>query len=146
MSQFTRASRAAAELRAAAAAAHQIAARRETAPASEQSPAAHHQPKRLSSDHGIPSARLQEVAAGLSAAGVPANLHDIHPAGLYLIAAKPQPGEKDTEIILDENGYAELQWWPIPAASAEHVTALILSLLAMTTTSSALPAPEAGRP
>jgi hypothetical protein len=67
--------------------------------------------------------------------------------GLDVTATTCPPGLAKTEIMLDEDGYAEIRWYTNPAAPAAEVTAVLARVLAaVTTTPSVLaPAPLPGR-
>jgi hypothetical protein len=91
-----------------------------------------------------PADRIRSIAAGLTAAGVPAATDGGNITGLAVTATTQPPGRATTEIMLDEDGYAEIRWYTNPHAPATDVTtALTRILTAITTTPSALaPAPR----
>src|SRR5439155_13367963 len=53
---------------------------------------------------------LQAIAAELSAAGLSVHLHRTR-AGLDLTATLHRPGYRDTDVLIDEDGYTELRYW-----------------------------------
>jgi hypothetical protein len=92
----------------------------------------------------IRAARIRAIAAGLTAAGVTAGTNGNHLTGLDVTATSRPPGRAKTEIMLDEDGYAEIRWSTNPDAPAPEITRI---LAAITATPSALaPAPTPGRP
>jgi hypothetical protein len=90
-----------------------------------------------------PADRIRAIAAGLTAAGITAATHGNHITGLDVTATSQPPGGAKTEIMLDEDGYAEIRWYANPDAPATDVTAALIRILAaVTATPSALaPAP-----
>jgi hypothetical protein len=90
-----------------------------------------------------PADRIRAIAAGLAAAGVAAGTNGNHLTGLDVTATARPPGRARTEIMLDEDGYAEIRWYTNPAAPPADVTAALTRVLAaVTATPSALaPAP-----
>jgi hypothetical protein len=77
----------------------------------------------------LDAAGMQAVAAQLSAAGVASVLHETK-AGLDLTATLHQPGRRDVEVIIDEDGYAELRWWTAPGATPADMAAVITRAIA----------------
>jgi hypothetical protein len=59
---------------------------------------------------GTGAVRLNEIAAGLTAAGLVTHLHRTR-AGTDLTATLHLPGYQDIEVIADEDGYTELRYW-----------------------------------
>jgi len=93
-----------------------------TVPAAETAPAAHvHEPAHAE--------WIRAVAAGLSAAGLATVLTDTT-AGLDLTATASQPGRRGAEVIIDEDGYAELRWWTDQAATPAAASAALARVLA----------------
>src|SRR5882724_841950 len=74
----------------------------------------HGQPPLATAD---PAGRIRAIAAGLAAAGVAASTNGNHLTGLDVTATIRPPGRARTEIMLDEDGYAEIRWHTNPAAS-----------------------------
>lgn len=93
-----------------------------------------------------PAARIRAIAAGLAAAGVTAATNGNHITGLDVTATSQPPGLARTQIMLDEDGYAEIRWYTNPHAPARDVTAALTRILAaINDTPSALaPAPAPG--
>lgn len=91
--------------------------------------------------------RIRAIAAGLTAAGITTATHGNNITGLDVTATTQPPGHATTEIMLDEDGYAEIRWYTNPAAPAPDVTtALTRILAAITAAPSALhPHPRPGR-
>lgn len=54
-------------------------------------------------------------------------------AGLDLIATSHHPGRREVEVIVDEDGYAELRWWAAPGATPADVAAVITRVIASVT-------------
>jgi hypothetical protein len=72
---------------------------------------------------------MQAVAAQLSAAGLASVVHETS-AGLDLTATSHHPGRRDIEVVVDEDGYAELRWWAAPGAAPADVAAGITRAIA----------------
>jgi hypothetical protein len=100
-------------------------------------------PRRPPAAAASPAARIKAVADGVTAAGFTARLDDLHGSGCVTITAH-QPGREDVDIVLDEDGYAKLRWWPGPDAAAGEISGAITRVL---TAIAAAPAPgsRAGR-
>jgi len=64
----------------------------------------------------IDAVGIRAVAAQLSAAGLVTVVQETS-AGLDLTATSHQPGRKEVEVVVDEDGYAELRWWADPGAT-----------------------------
>jgi hypothetical protein len=94
-----------------------------------------------------PAARIRAIAAGLTSAGITADTHGNNLTGLDVTATSQPSGCAAAEIMLDEDGYAEIRWYTNPSApAAEVTTALIRILAAITATPSALaPASPPGK-
>jgi hypothetical protein len=75
-----------------------------------------------------PAGWLRAIAAGLSAAGFTARPDDPQLIRAVTVTTR-QPGGRDADIILDEDGYAELRWWPGPDATPAQVTDIIARAL-----------------
>jgi hypothetical protein len=78
---------------------------------------------------GDRAARIRAIAAGLAAAGVTTGTNGNHMTGLDVTATTCPPGRAKTEIMLDEDGYAEIRWFTNPAAPVDEVTAALSSVL-----------------
>jgi len=89
-----------------------------------------------------PAAWVRGIAAALSAAGLTADLHRTA-AGLDVTATARPPGLKETEVLVDEDGYIEIRWWAAPGAAADQVAAAITrALTAITAAPPAAPGPR----
>jgi hypothetical protein len=84
---------------------------------------------------------IRAIAAGLTAAGLATKVRETN-GGLDLTAACQTAG-KGAEVILDDEGYAELRWWADLAATPAEVTAVVTRVLAAATPA---PVPDEGRP
>lgn len=73
--------------------------------------------------------RMRAVAAGLAAHGMTTYLHDSRER-LDLTARLCPPGERETEILLDEDGYTEIRYWVHADAGSDEITAQALRVLA----------------
>jgi serine/threonine-protein kinase RsbW len=83
---------------------------------------------------------LRAMAADLAAHGLTTHLTDSR-AGLDLTATLSPSGRREAELIIDEDGYAELRYWiPVGTPPAEVTAAALRALNAVTST-----APNAGR-
>jgi hypothetical protein len=108
----------------------------------EPGPAAQYDPQRLDAMAAAepgPAApaqydtqRLRAMAADLAAHGLTTHLTDSR-AGLDLTATLSPSGRREAELIIDEDGYAELRYW-IPAGTppAEVTAAALRALNAVT--------------
>lgn len=83
-----------------------------------------------------PAGWLEAVAAGLAAAGIPARAGQT-PAGTDLTITVRPPGQREADLILDEDGYAELRFWTRLDTGPEAAAALIRRALAAVTGQSA---------
>jgi hypothetical protein len=77
--------------------------------------------------------RMRAIAAELTAAGLTTHLHETR-AALDITATLPRPGRKDTEVVVDEDGYVEIRYWNHPAAAPAQITATISRALAVIAT------------
>jgi hypothetical protein len=72
---------------------------------------------------------MQEIAAGLQAAGLTAHVHQT--AGVLDVTAElDRLGGKATEVIIDDDHYVEIRYWNPPGATAGQVTSVIVRALA----------------
>jgi hypothetical protein len=77
---------------------------------------------------------MRAMAAGLAAHGFTTHLADFR-AGLDLTAVKSPAGKREAELIIDEDGYAELRYWnPAGTPPAEAVATAMRALNAITGT------------
>jgi hypothetical protein len=84
--------------------------------------------------HESPAAWLAAIASGLTAAGLVAELNESG-AGLDVTGTLARAGHKEIDVIVDEDGYAELHWWIEPDASPATVaTAVARAIAAITGT------------
>ena len=75
---------------------------------------------------------MRAMAAQLAAHGFTTHLADFR-AGLDLTAIKSPSGKREAELIMDEDGYAELRYWnPAGPPPAEAVATALRALNAIT--------------
>jgi hypothetical protein len=74
--------------------------------------------------------RLRAIAAELSAAGLVIHLHQTR-AGLDLTAALHHPGLRETDVLVDEDGYTELRYWADQTATPAQAADIIVHALAI---------------
>jgi hypothetical protein len=85
-----------------------------TVPDSDSAPAETH-----------PASWLRDVSSGLASAGLNAAVRPTK-IGLQLSAVLQRPGRRETELILDQQGYAELRWWNDPGTTPAQVTTVFI--------------------
>jgi hypothetical protein len=73
--------------------------------------------------------RMQAIAAGLSAAGLTTRVHETQGV-LDVTATLDRPSVKAIEVVIDDDGYAELRYWNPPGATPDQVTGVIVRALA----------------
>jgi hypothetical protein len=83
---------------------------------------------------------MRAMADELAAHGLTTQLTDAR-AGLDLTAVKGPSGQRGAELIIDEEGYAELRYWVPPGTPPAEVTATALRALDVITGT----APDPGR-
>jgi serine/threonine-protein kinase RsbW len=71
---------------------------------------------------------MRAIEAGLTACGLVTHLTDSR-AGLDLTATLSPSGKREAEIIIDEDGFAELRYWNPPGTPPAEVTATALRVL-----------------
>jgi hypothetical protein len=76
--------------------------------------------------------RMSAIATGLVAAGLAAKVHNTRGV-LDVTATLDVPGAKAIEVIVDDDGYAEIRYWNAPDATPARVTATIAAVLAAIT-------------
>ena len=76
----------------------------------------------------IPGAWLEQVASSLAAAGFPGRVTEAAGEASLTIRVS-RPGCRETEVIVDSDGYCELRWWLIPDAAPEQDAAVITAAL-----------------
>lgn len=89
-----------------------------------------------------PAGRIHVIAAGLAATGAAISTNGNNLTGLDVTATIRPPGYATTEIMLDEDGYAEIRWYTNPAAPPADVTAALARVLAAVTAAPAVIAPH----
>jgi anti-sigma regulatory factor (Ser/Thr protein kinase) len=72
--------------------------------------------------------RMRAMAAELTAHGLTTHLTDSR-AGLDLTATLSPSGRREAELIIDEDGYAEIRYWNAPGTPPGQVTATALRAL-----------------
>jgi len=77
--------------------------------------------------------RLQLIAAGLAATGLSTRLHET-PAGTDLTATLRPAGQREIEVVIDEDGYTEIRYWASPKAAPHQAVATIALVLSTITT------------
>ncbi len=75
---------------------------------------------------------MRAIAVGLTAAGLTAHLHESSGA-LDITATLHRPDSKETEVIVDEDGYVEIRYWNPAGATPAQVTNVIVRALAAIT-------------
>jgi anti-sigma regulatory factor (Ser/Thr protein kinase) len=85
--------------------------------------------------------RMRAMAAELTAQGLTTHLTDSR-AGLDLTATLSPSGKREAELIIDEDGYAELRYWNPPGTPPAQVTATALRALQAVTGTSPGPGPN----
>lgn len=77
--------------------------------------------------------RMRATAAELTAAGLNTRVSETHGV-LDITATLSRDGSKDTQVIVDEDGYVQISYWNRPAATPAQITATIVRALAVITT------------
>jgi hypothetical protein len=75
---------------------------------------------------------MRATAAALAAAGLDAKVHSTRGV-LDITASRHQPGGRSVEIVVDEDGYAQISYWNAPGATAAQLAAVITAALAAIT-------------
>ena len=71
------------------------------------------------SDPELTARRMRAIAAELTAAGMDAQMHEIHGV-LDVTASLHRPGSKAIDLTVDEDHYVQLCWWnPADAAPGQ---------------------------
>src|ERR1700729_1006641 len=92
------------------------------------------------------AARMHAIAATLTAAGLTAQVH-VTRGVLDVTATWERPDAKPAEVIVDEDGYAEIRYWNQPWATPPQVaTVIVRALAAITATQRTQPALAVARP
>jgi hypothetical protein len=79
------------------------------------------------------AARMHATVATLAAAGLDAKVHSTRGV-LDITANLHQPGGRSTEVIVDEDVYAQISYWNAPGATPTQVAEVITAALAAITT------------
>jgi hypothetical protein len=82
------------------------------------------------------TARMHATAAALATAGLDAKVHTTRGV-LDITASLHQPGGRPVEVIVDEDGYAQISYWNAPGATPAQVAEGITAALAAITTATA---------
>ena len=85
------------------------------------------------------AARMHAIADGLAAAGLDARVHDTRGV-LDVTASLGEPGGRSVEVIIDDDGYAQVSYWNPPGATPAQVTATITDVIAVITAPAGQPA------
>ena len=89
------------------------------------------------------TARMHAIAAALTAAGLTAQVH-ITRGVLDVTATWERPDAKAAEVIVDDDGYAEIRYWNQPQATPNQVATVIVRALATATATQRTQPPLAG--
>jgi hypothetical protein len=81
-------------------------------------------------DHGEAALRMRAIAAGLRAAGLTARLHRSR-AGWDITAVLARSGGRESEVVIDEDGYTEIRYWNPPGATPDQIARVIAGALAV---------------
>ncbi len=76
--------------------------------------------------------RLRLIETWLAAAGLTTRLRAA-PNAMDLTATLRQPGHREIEVVIDEDGYTELRYWASLSDTPAHAVAIITSTLAAIT-------------
>ena len=94
--------------------------------------------------HDDEAGRMWAIADELSLAGIATHLHRTRGV-LDLTATMRQPGHRETDVVVDQDGYTELHYWADPDATPAEVAYAITSALAAVTPNLARSARAASR-
>jgi hypothetical protein len=87
------------------------------------------------------TARMHAIAAALTAAGLTTQVH-LTRGVLDMTATWERPDAKAAEVIVDDDGYAEIRYWNHPwAAPPQVATVIVRALAAITATQRTQPPP-----
>jgi hypothetical protein len=76
--------------------------------------------------------RLRVIETWLAAAGLTTRLH-ASPNAMDLTATLRQPGHREIEVVIDEDGYTELRYWASLSDTPAQTVAIVTSALAAIT-------------
>lgn len=79
-------------------------------------------------DPGQTARQMRAIAAALTAAGLIADVHDTSGV-LDVTATLNRPGRKETQVIVDEDGYVEIRYWNPAGTTPGQVAAVIVRAL-----------------
>ena len=68
--------------------------------------------------------RMRAIAAELAAAGLNTQLYDSR-GGIDVTATASPPGQREIEVVVDEDDYCELRFWTPPGTQPAEVAAVI---------------------
>ncbi|HUZ25743.1 MAG TPA: hypothetical protein VMV07_18450 [Streptosporangiaceae bacterium] len=71
---------------------------------------------------------MRDIASDLAAHGLTTHLTDAR-AGLDITAVRSPSGRREAELIIDEDGYAELRYWNPAGTPPDQVVATALRAL-----------------
>jgi hypothetical protein len=74
------------------------------------------------------AARMHAIAAELQTAGFTARVHETRGV-LDLTGSLHRPGGREIEVLVDQDGYAEIRYWNLPAATPAEIAATIVGAL-----------------
>lgn len=78
------------------------------------------------------AARMRATAAALGTTGLDATVHSTRGV-LDITASLRQPGGRSVEVIVDEDGYAQISYWNVPGATPAQIAEVITAALAAIT-------------
>ena len=74
------------------------------------------------------AARIRATAAALATTGLDATVHSTRGV-LDITASLHQPGGRPVEVIVDEDGYAQISYWNAPGATPAQMAEVITGVL-----------------
>ena len=72
--------------------------------------------------------RMRAIAGELALAGLATSLHESR-ASIDVTATFTAGGQREAEVIVDEDAYVEMRFWHDPQATPAQIAALITSAL-----------------
>jgi hypothetical protein len=79
---------------------------------------------------GPQAAWMHAIADDLATAGLDVRVHDTRGV-LDVTARLGEPGAQPIEVIMDDDGYAQVSYWNPPGATPAQVTATITAIIAV---------------